>query len=71
MRAFFASPSCKLEVKEDLDTEKKINKNSIPQKRYLDLTVCKLGALQRQEDLQAAFVKTGDLLNLKVFLWNS
>ena len=29
-------------------------------------TVCKLGALQRQVDLQGVFVKIGDLLNLKV-----
>ena len=33
--------------------------------------VCILGALSRQAVLQGAFVKIGDLLNLKVFLWNS
>ena len=33
-------------------------------------TVCKLGALQRQVDLQGVFVKeSGILLNLKVFKW--
>ena len=34
-------------------------------------TVCILGALQRQVVLQGVFVKLGDFINLKVFLWNS
>ena len=40
--------------------------------REEDSTVCILGALQRQVNLQGVFVKIADLIsNLKVFLWNS
>ena len=35
---------------------------------YQQSTVCKLGALQKQVDLQGMFVKIGDLLKFKKIL---